>query len=55
MPSAPAGIPVISYDRLILDADLDYYVSFDSTVVGEQQGTALSDKLEEDGAPRVRS
>jgi D-xylose transport system substrate-binding protein len=46
-----AGIPVISYDRLILDADLDYYVSFDSTVVGEQQGTALSDKLEEDGAP----
>jgi D-xylose transport system substrate-binding protein len=46
-----AGIPVISYDRLILDADLDYYVSFDSTVVGEQQGTALSDKLEQDGSP----
>jgi D-xylose transport system substrate-binding protein len=44
-------IPVISYDRLILDADLDYYVSFDSTVVGEQQGESLSDKLEEDGNP----
>ena len=25
-----AGIPVVSYDRLILDADLDYYVAFDS-------------------------
>jgi D-xylose transport system substrate-binding protein len=46
-----AGIPVISYDRLILDADLDYYVSFDSTVVGEQQATALSDRLEQDGNP----
>ena len=46
-----AGIPVISYDRLILDADLDYYASFDSTVVGEQQATALSDKLEQDGNP----
>jgi D-xylose transport system substrate-binding protein len=31
-----AGIPVISYDRLILNADLDYYVSFDSVTVGER-------------------
>jgi D-xylose transport system substrate-binding protein len=46
-----AGIPVISYDRLILDADLDYYVSFDSVVVGEQQGEALSQKLADEGAP----
>ena len=46
-----ADIPVISYDRLILDADLDYYVAFDSTEVGEQQGEALSDKLDEDGNP----
>src|SRR5919106_650856 len=43
-------IPVISYDRLILDADLDYYVSFDSVEVGRQQGEALSEKLAEDNA-----
>jgi D-xylose transport system substrate-binding protein len=46
-----AGIPVISYDRLILEADLDYYVSFDSVEVGRQQGEALAQKLEEDGSP----
>jgi len=46
-----ADIPVISYDRLILDADLDYYVSFDSVKVGEQQGEALAQKLADDGSP----
>jgi D-xylose transport system substrate-binding protein len=46
-----AGIPVISYDRLILDADLDYYVSFDSVEVGRQQATALSERLAEDKSP----
>ena len=46
-----ADIPVISYDRLILDADLDAYAEFNSPEVGEQQGTALADKLEEDGNP----
>jgi D-xylose transport system substrate-binding protein len=46
-----AGIPVISYDRLILDADLDYYVSFDSVTVGEQQADALSQKLADEGSP----
>ncbi|MDX6588612.1 MAG: D-xylose transport system substrate-binding protein [Solirubrobacterales bacterium] len=40
-----AGIPVISYDRLILDADLDYYVQFDSVEVGRQQATALSEEI----------
>jgi D-xylose transport system substrate-binding protein len=43
-------IPVISYDRLILDADVDYYISFDNVKVGELQGQALVDRLEEDGA-----
>jgi D-xylose transport system substrate-binding protein len=47
-----AGIPVISYDRLVLDADLDYYVSFDSVTVGEQQGESLSKKLADDGNPQ---
>jgi D-xylose transport system substrate-binding protein len=46
-----ADIPVISYDRLILDADLDYYVSFDSVEVGRQQGEALSEKLAEEKSP----
>jgi D-xylose transport system substrate-binding protein len=31
------GVPVIAYDRLIRDADLDYYISFDAVRVGELQ------------------
>ncbi len=33
-----AGVPVIAYDRLILDSDLDLYVTFDPVRVGELQG-----------------
>ena len=47
-----AGIPVVSYDRLILDADIDYYAAFDSTEVGQQQGTALVGSSTEDGVSR---
>jgi D-xylose transport system substrate-binding protein len=47
-----ADIPVISYDRLILNADLDYYVEFNSSEVGTQQGEALAKKLAEDGSPK---
>ncbi len=36
-----SGVPVVAYDRLILDADLDVYVSFDSVRVGEQQADYL--------------
>lgn len=36
-----AGIPVISYDRLITDADIDYYYSFDNIKVGEEQAKYL--------------
>jgi D-xylose transport system substrate-binding protein len=39
-------IPVISYGRLVSDADLDYYVSIDPFKVGQQQGKALLDALE---------
>ena len=46
-----ADIPVISYDRLILDADLAAYAEFNSPEVGKQQGEALADKLKEDGNP----
>lgn len=44
-----AGVPVISYDRLITDADIDYYISFDNEQVGVLQGQSLLDKLTEDG------
>jgi D-xylose transport system substrate-binding protein len=45
-----SDIPVISYDRLITDADIDYYISFDNEKVGQLQGESLVSKLEEDGA-----
>ncbi len=44
-----AGVPVISYDRLIMNAPLDYYISFDNEKVGTMQGQALLDKLTADG------
>lgn len=42
-------VPVISYDRLIVNADVDYYVSFDNEQVGKLQGQALVDKLKANG------
>jgi D-xylose transport system substrate-binding protein len=42
-------IPVVSYDRLITDADIDYYISFDNEKVGKLQGDALVKKLKDDG------
>ena len=47
--AAAKNVPVISYDRLILNAKVDYYVSFDNEEVGKLQGTALLDKLTKDG------
>ena len=44
-----AKVPVISYDRLITNADLAYYVSFDNEKVGKLQGQALLAKLTADG------
>lgn len=44
-------VPVVSYDRLILGADVDVYVSFDNERVGELQGESLTKKLKEDGKP----
>ena len=38
-----AGIKVISYDRLILDADVDAYISFDNEKVGELQAQGVYD------------
>jgi D-xylose transport system substrate-binding protein len=46
-----ADIPVISYDRLILDADLAAYAEFNSPEVGKQQGEALAEQLKKNGNP----
>jgi D-xylose transport system substrate-binding protein len=43
-------VPVVSYDRLIENAEVDYYVSFDNERVGELQAESLSEKLKEDGS-----
>jgi D-xylose transport system substrate-binding protein len=44
------NVPVLSYDRLIENAEVDYYVSFDNVKVGELQAETLAEKLKEDGA-----
>ncbi|MBI4673660.1 MAG: substrate-binding domain-containing protein, partial [Chloroflexi bacterium] len=47
-----AGVKVISYDRLIRETDaVDYYVTFDSIAVGEQQAQYLIDKNTAKGSP----
>ena len=38
-----AGIKVVSYDRLILDSNIDAYVSFDNVRVGEMQAQGVVD------------
>jgi len=38
------GVPVLSYDRLILGADVDIYLSFDNERVGQMQGEYLVSK-----------
>ncbi|NUU95572.1 D-xylose transporter subunit XylF [Marinitoga sp. 1135] len=41
------GIPVIAYDRLLMDCDVDYYVTFDPIKVGEYQAKYLIEKKPE--------
>jgi len=45
------GVPVVSYDRLIENSEVDAYVSFDNERVGELQAETLAEKLKEDGNP----
>lgn len=40
-----AHIPVIAYDRLIPDSDLDFYITFDAVKVGALQARYLVDHL----------
>jgi D-xylose transport system substrate-binding protein len=39
-----AGIPVVAYDRLVKNGDVDYYVTFDTVKVGELQAKSLVEK-----------
>lgn len=44
-----AGIPVISYDRLLMNSDaVTYYATFDNYKVGQKQGEYLVDALDLD-------
>lgn len=40
-----AGIPVISYDRLVKNANIDLYISFDNKEVGRLQADAMLDAV----------
>ena len=48
--AADAGIPVISYDRLIKSDAVSYYISFDNYTVGTLQGQYVVDTLDLDNA-----
>lgn len=43
--AAKAGVKVISYDRLVMNCDVDVYISFDNVKVGEMQGKYLTEKV----------
>lgn len=44
-----AGVPVIAYDRFIDGGEIAYYISFDNESIGRLQGTALVERLADDG------
>ena len=48
--AAEANVPVISYDRLILNDAVSYYVSFDNYTVGTLQGQFIVDQLDLENA-----
>lgn len=48
-----ANIPVIAYDRLIMNCDLDIYLSFDNVKVGRLQAQWILDHLPTPGRGRV--
>lgn len=49
-----AGIPVLSYDRLITNCDLDLYMTFDNVKVGELQARFLTDSMNQKPLRLVR-
>lgn len=40
-----ANIPIIAYDRIIKDSDLDLYITFDNKKVGELQAKFIGDQI----------
>lgn len=48
-----AGIPVIAYDRLILNSDIDLYITFDNISVGEAQANWIVERLPKDRPARI--
>lgn len=48
-----AKIPVIAYDRLILNAPIDYYLTFDNVKVGEAQANYVVPRLPHDRTARI--
>lgn len=44
--AAEAGVPVIAYDRLIMNDAVSYYVSFDNYTVGKLQGQFIEESLD---------
>jgi D-xylose transport system substrate-binding protein len=47
--ASQSKVPVISYDRLISNSKVAYYISYDNAKVGKLQATSLTDKLKKDG------
>ena len=45
------NVPVVSYDRLIENGEVNAYISFANEKVGELQAETLAKKLKEDGSP----
>lgn len=43
------NIPVICYDRLVMNADADLYISFDNEAVGKQMAMAVCDNVPDGG------
>lgn len=48
--ASEAGVPVIAYDRLIMNDAVSYYVSFDNYTVGQLQGKFIVETLDLDNA-----
>lgn len=48
-----AKIPVVAYDRLIMNCDIDLYLTFDNVKVGELQAQYVADHLPKDRPARV--
>ena len=48
-----AKIPVIAYDRLIMNASIDYYLTFDNVKVGEAQAAYAAERFPKDRKARI--